>query len=92
MAVRCASRRDRESSSYAVTDPADARICVRPVPADGLPIVGPLPGVEDAYVLVTYSGITLGPLLAHLLAEELVVGRPSSRLATCRPARFQSTH
>jgi glycine/D-amino acid oxidase-like deaminating enzyme len=77
-------------NDYAVTGVADARICVRPVPADGLPIVGPLPGVEGAYILVTHSGITLGPLLAHLLAEELVVGRPSHRLAPYRPSRFQT--
>jgi D-hydroxyproline dehydrogenase subunit beta len=75
-------------NDYAAMGAADARICVRPVPADGLPIVGALPGVEGVYALVTHSGITLGPLLAHLLAEELVVGHLSPRLAPYRPTRF----
>ncbi|HZO89561.1 MAG TPA: FAD-binding oxidoreductase [Chthonomonadaceae bacterium] len=65
-----------------------ARVCVRPVPADGLPIVGEIPGLKGVYMAVTHSGITLGPLLARLLAEEMVIGRPSPLLAPYRPERF----
>lgn len=67
-----------------------ARVCVRPVPADDLPIVGPLPGVEGVFVAVTHSGVTLGPLLAHYLAEEMVSGRIWPLLSPYRPARFLS--
>lgn len=67
---------------------AAPRICVRPVPADGLPIVGALSGVPGAYVAVTHSGITLGPLLADLLADEMFTRVPASVLASYRPDRF----
>ena len=66
----------------------DARICIRPVPHDGLPIAGLLPGDQGVHVLVTHSGITLGPMLAHLLADEIVIGRPSPQLSPYRPGRF----
>ncbi len=64
------------------------RICVRPVPADGLPSVGALPGVRGAYVAVTHSGITLGPLLADLLGEEMFTRVLAPVLAPYRPGRF----
>jgi glycine/D-amino acid oxidase-like deaminating enzyme len=72
----------------AYTTHLDTRICVRPVPQDSLPIVGPLPNVPGVYVAATHSGITLGPLLAHLLTEEIVVGRPPADLIRYRPERF----
>lgn len=67
-----------------------ARVCVRPVPADGFPIVGSLPVTEGVYVAVTHSGITLGPLLAHLLLQEILTGQPSSLLAPYHPHRFSN--
>ncbi|HZP80125.1 MAG TPA: FAD-binding oxidoreductase [Chthonomonadaceae bacterium] len=69
-------------------DALAARVCVRPVPGDGLPIVGPLPGVDGVFIAVTHSGVTLGPLLAHYLAEEMVSGRIWPLLTPYRPARF----
>ena len=71
---------------------ATPRLCVRPVPADGFPVVGALPDVPGAYVAVTHSGITLGPLLADLLANEIFTHTPSPLLAPYRPERgFIST-
>lgn len=66
------------------------RCCVRPVPLDDRPIVGALQGAHHLYVAVTHSGVTLAPLLAQLLAEEIVIGRPSPLLAPFAPARFRS--
>ncbi len=66
-----------------------ARVCVRPVPEDGFPIVGPIAGVAGLYVAVTHSGVTLGPLLAQLLAEEIVSANVSPLLTPYRPARFR---
>lgn len=71
---------------------AAARIGVRPVPVDGLTIAGAAPGLAGFYVAVTHSGITLGPLLGRLLAEELVTGMPPARLAPFRPDRFVVEH
>jgi len=64
------------------------RICIRPMPTDGLPIVGELPLVAGAYVLTTHSGVTLAPLLSSLLADEIVTGRRSTTLAPYRPERL----
>ena len=61
----------------------------RPVPKDGLPIVGPI--AEGAYVAVLHSGITLGPIIAELIGKD-ITGRldnaDASMLAPYRPDRF----
>ncbi|WUH98525.1 FAD-binding oxidoreductase [Spirillospora sp. NBC_00431] len=65
-------------------DVVEVRRCVRPLPADGYPLVGPRrPGL---YTAVTHSGITLGPHLAVLVDEE-IHGRPAPALAPYRPDR-----
>ncbi len=69
---------------------AAARIGVRPLPLDGVTIAGPLPGFANLHVAVTHSGVTLGPLLGRLLAEELLGGEPATQLAPFRPDRFAS--
>lgn len=63
---------------------------VRPMPADGLPVVGPLPWAQGLYVMTTHSGITLGPLLGDLLAEEIVRGKMPAMLAPYRYERFEA--
>ncbi len=68
-----------------------ARIGVRPMPADGLTIAGPLPGFANFHVAVTHSGVTLGPLLGRLVAGEVCTGRPAAELAPFRPDRFVGT-
>ena len=65
-----------------------ARIGVRPIPADGVSIAGQVPARPGLYVAVTHSGVTLGPLLGRLVAEELATGRPPAQLAPFRPDRF----
>ncbi len=68
---------------------ASARVGVRPMLEDGLPIVGPVDGVAGLYVMATHSGITLGPLLGDLVAQEIVTGAMPEMLAPYRPQRFQ---
>lgn len=65
-----------------------AHVGVRPIPADGYTVAGRFPGWENAYVLVTHSGITLGPLLGRLLAEDMTGADPDPLLAEFRPGRF----
>jgi glycine/D-amino acid oxidase-like deaminating enzyme len=67
------------------------RVCVRPMPADGYPIVGWLPGAAGLYVAVTHSGVTLAAHLAQLITTELLSGAPAAELAPYRPARFAAT-
>jgi len=69
----------------------DARVGVRPMPGDGQTIAGRIPGLTNAWVLATHSGVTLGPLLGHLIAGEIVGGTPSAALAPFRPERFSTS-
>ena len=65
-----------------------SRIGVRPMPADGHSIVGPVPGCDNLFIAVTHSGITLAPVLGSLLADEIAAGRVSPLLKRFRPDRF----
>jgi glycine/D-amino acid oxidase-like deaminating enzyme len=62
------------------------RVCVRPMPLDGYPVVGRLP--NGCYLMVTHSGVTLGAHLAELAAAELIEGVSRPELAPYRPQRF----
>ena len=53
-------------------------------------IAGRVPGFANAWMLATHSGMTLGPLLGRLIADEIVGGAPSPMLAPFRPDRFPS--
>ncbi|MDJ1132141.1 NAD(P)/FAD-dependent oxidoreductase [Streptomyces iconiensis] len=68
------------------------KVCVRPLPLDGLPVVGPVAGEGSPYVVVTHSGVTLGAGLAELVAEELLKGERLPALEPFRPDRFEPAH
>ena len=67
---------------------AEARIGERPIPKDGLPAVGQF-GADGHYIVVTHSGITLGPILGRIVASEILTGTLDPRLEPFRPDRFQ---
>jgi glycine/D-amino acid oxidase-like deaminating enzyme len=52
----------------------EARIGVRPIPVDGLPIIGPLPDRPGGFVAVMHSAVTLAPVAGRLVATEVVDG------------------
>jgi glycine/D-amino acid oxidase-like deaminating enzyme len=60
----------------------------KPIPGDGDPVLGPLPGVRGLHVAFTHSGATLGLIAGELLAGEIVHGEPSPVLARFRADRF----
>lgn len=60
---------------------------VRSVAVDGQPAIGFAPGLENAYVVVSHSGVTLAPVLGPLVAAELL-GATEPRLEPYRPGRF----
>jgi glycine/D-amino acid oxidase-like deaminating enzyme len=64
------------------------RVGVRPMPADGEPIIGPVPEVPGLYLAVMHSAVTLAPAVGHLIARELVDGTVEPALAGCRLDRF----
>ncbi|MYW69497.1 FAD-dependent oxidoreductase [Streptomyces sp. SID8379] len=66
---------------------ADARIGVRPVPSDGLPLMGPMAQVPGLYHLVSHSAVTLAPVLGRFAAQEITGGPPVPDLAGYRPDR-----
>ncbi|GAB3562148.1 FAD-binding oxidoreductase [Amycolatopsis endophytica] len=64
------------------------RIGQRAMPADGRTVAGFLGDRGRIYTIATHSGITLGPLLGRLAAEELRTGEPADLLADFRPQRL----
>jgi glycine/D-amino acid oxidase-like deaminating enzyme len=60
----------------------------KPIPGDGLPVLGAVPGIDGLHVAFTHSGATLGLIVGELLAEEIVRGAPGPQLAAFRPDRF----
>ncbi len=74
--------------ALAAARPIAALVGVRPIPADGLPSVGTVPGIPGYVEAVTHSGVTLAPLIARSLADE-TLGEPGNPLlAPFRPDRF----
>jgi glycine/D-amino acid oxidase-like deaminating enzyme len=60
----------------------------RAMPADRLPIVGPVPWLDQLYLAVTHSGVTLAPALGRLVAREVADDIADGLLAPFRPGRF----
>ncbi|WP_136660175.1 FAD-binding oxidoreductase [Nitratireductor sp. XY-223] len=61
---------------------------VRPIPEDGLPIVGFAPQVKGLYLSVMHSGVTLAPAVGRFAAVEILDGTAVRLLDICRPERF----
>ena len=61
---------------------------LRPIPADGFPVIGEAPGLPGLYLAVMHSGITLAPLVGRLSAEEIVGGHALDVLKPYRLDRF----
>ena len=60
----------------------------RAMPADRLPILGPLPWLDSLYVAVSHSGVTLAPVLGRLIAKEVADQTADGLLSPFRPDRF----
>lgn len=65
-----------------------ARVRQRPMPADGVPIIGPAAEVPGLYVAVMHPAVTLAAAAGRLIARELVDGTAEPLLAGCRLDRF----
>lgn len=62
----------------------------RPAPADSIPIIGSVPGVEGAYMGFGHHhiGLTGGPKTGRLLAQLISGRKPNVDLTAYSPARF----
>jgi glycine/D-amino acid oxidase-like deaminating enzyme len=63
-------------------------LAYRAMPADRLPIVGPLPWLDSLYLAVSQSGVTVAPALGRLVAGEVADQTADGLLAPFRPGRF----
>jgi glycine/D-amino acid oxidase-like deaminating enzyme len=62
----------------------------RPIPGDGLPLVGHAGNVAGLYVAVTHSGVTLAPSVGRMVADEVVTDRCDPLLASFGLARLST--
>jgi D-amino-acid dehydrogenase len=68
----------------------EIRVGLRPGSADGLPVCGPVPGVEGAYLATGHgpTGLQMGPYTGRQVAR-LVRGEPlETGMGAFSPARF----
>jgi len=66
---------------------ASAEVGRRPMPADGLPIIGFQPGLEGLYVTAMHAAVTLAPTVGRLAAAEILDGVTVAMLENLRPGR-----
>ncbi len=69
----------------------DDWVGLRPVTPDGLPVLGPAPGLDGLFVANGHAmlGLTLGPITGKVLADWIVEGSPPEPgLVSFRPDRF----
>lgn len=88
IALRTAKTIRKELHGVVSIDPEWACVGLRPMPADGIPIIGYLPQVGGVYVCAMHPGITLAAIVGRLASEEIIDDKPSSALGPCRPDRF----
>src|SRR3954454_9462373 len=65
--------------------------CYRPVTQDGLPLIGPVPGLKGAYVATGHNvwGILNAPATGEVMAELIVDGHAHTvNLTRFDPGRF----
>ena len=60
----------------------------RPMPIDGLPVLGFTRAVPNLYIALMHSGITLAPLIGELATMEILDGARVDILEHYRPERF----
>jgi glycine/D-amino acid oxidase-like deaminating enzyme len=67
--------------------------CLRPDAADGLPIIGPGPGLDGAVLLTGAGrkGILLGPAMGKCIADLIVNGKTDQPIDVSIPTRFGET-
>ncbi|MDP6452563.1 MAG: FAD-dependent oxidoreductase [SAR202 cluster bacterium] len=61
----------------------------RPLPMDGLPVVGFAQKAPSVYIALTHSGVTLAPLIGEFAATEITTGTPVDVLEPYRLERFE---
>ena len=68
--------------------PIPVPVGYRPMPIDGLPVLGFTLAVPNLYVALMHSGVTLAPLVGELATLEILDGARVDILKPYRPERF----
>jgi glycine/D-amino acid oxidase-like deaminating enzyme len=87
---RLRARGARYVPEIATAEVVATRTCARPVSPDGRPLIGPVPGLRNAFVAAGHGpwGISTGPGSARIVAD-LVLGRSESGPPALDPGRFR---
>jgi len=82
----------RVAPGLASAEIREIRVGLRPLSADGLPVLGPVPGIAGVFLVTGHgpSGLTLGPYSAKLVAGQLLGTAPASNLTPFSVERFAS--
>lgn len=88
--VAAASKSFGEMSNLGERPPDVAQACMRPCTSDGLPVMGQIPGIENAYISAAHNcwGILWGPVSGRSMAELLIDGQSAIDLSAFTPARY----
>lgn len=68
----------------------EIRVGLRPLTSDGLPVLGPVPGVAAVFLVTGHgpTGLTIGPYSAGLVAAQMLGKPPAMDLGAFSVARF----
>lgn len=88
IALRTAKGIQSELDGVISIEPDGVFVGLRPMPVDGVPIVGFLPNINGVFVCAMHPGVTLAAIVGRLASEEISEGRVSAALEACRPDRF----
>ena len=68
----------------------EVRVGLRPLSKDGLPVLGPVPGVEHLFLATGHgpSGLQLGPYSGKIVAEMMLGRQPEDDLQPFLVERF----
>jgi D-amino-acid dehydrogenase len=69
----------------------EIRVGLRPLSTDGLPVLGPVPGVRGVFLVTGHgpSGLTLGAYSGKLVADQMLDKPPALDLTAFSVARFR---
>ena len=87
-AMQLMSETARLMPALAGMTPEATRTTLRSIPRDDVAVLGGFPHVENYYICVTHSGVTLAPLLGKLVTDEVVHCPTTMDLEPFRPTRF----
>ncbi|GAB5359796.1 hypothetical protein AAMO2058_000573100 [Amorphochlora amoebiformis] len=71
-------------------NPEVSQACMRPCPPDAMPMIGGLPGYENAYIAAGHNcwGILWGPITGKIMSELILDGKSSINIKSFDPKRF----